>query len=73
MPFDLLRQLPNHVDLGRLALALHEPPHDLVQPVAALAARCALKHVFSTVALARRNCLRHCDKLAGAKLINHFI
>ena len=51
MPFDLLRQLPHHVDLGRLALALHEPPHDLVEPVAAFTARRALKtSVFSTEA-----------------------
>ncbi|GMT31566.1 hypothetical protein PFISCL1PPCAC_22863, partial [Pristionchus fissidentatus] len=39
---DLLAQLPDHVNLLLLRLAVHEPPHHLVQPVAALATRRAL-------------------------------
>ena len=40
---DLLCELPNHVDLRRLRFALDKAPHDLVEPIAALAARRALE------------------------------
>ncbi len=43
VPLDLLGQLPHHVDLGRLRLAIHETPHHLVEPIAALTTGRALQ------------------------------
>ena len=45
--FDLLGELPNHVDFVYASFALHKTIHHLVQPDCSLATRCAL--LFNTI------------------------